>query len=187
MDCETTGLFFDSDDPSNKNGKHHQAVSWGLIVTDADTLEPIEKLYVEIKWDGKSEWNPKAEAIHGLSKEHLAANGLDEDEAMADIANLILTYWGTTPVVTLGHNVTTFDVPFLKAGMRRHGLELKFGNRHIDTSGSGFLTFGSYTSDELFNLAGLPERTVHNAMEDVEYTLEAASRIKLIFNTVYGQ
>jgi DNA polymerase III alpha subunit (gram-positive type) len=187
MDSETTGLYFNGDNPSvnESTGKHHQAISWGFIVANADTLEAVDKLYIEIKWDGKSDWNAGAEAVHGLSKEHLEQNGVSEEDAMVEIANLILKYWGTTPVVTLGHNVVTFDLPFLKTAMRRHDIELNFGNRHVDTNGAGFLTFGTYNSDDLFSEAGMPERKQHNAMEDIEFTLESARRIKLLFNSVF--
>lgn len=188
-DSETTGLFFNpvGDNPAYDatTGKYHMAVSWGLIVVDADTFEPVEKLYVEIKWDGKSEWLVKAEQTHGLSKEYLAEHGMDEEDAMVEIANLIVKYWSNTPVVLFGHNIVTFDIFFLRDAMRRHGIELSFGNRHVDTNSIGFSTLGTYTSDELFEQVGLPVRGTHNAMEDIEYTLEAAKRIRTLFNSIF--
>ena len=77
IDAETSGLFPYELDVSTKNkDEYYQAVSWGIIVADAETLLPIEKLYVEIKWDGKSLWNDRAEKIHGLSKEYLEEHGM---------------------------------------------------------------------------------------------------------------
>jgi DNA polymerase III alpha subunit (gram-positive type) len=189
MDCETTGLFFGSDNPSvhpQDESRYHQTVSWGFIVLNADTLEEVDRLYVEIKWDGISEWSSKAEAVHGLSKDYLEENGMSEEEACVAIGGLIMKYWDTKPVVTLGHNVATFDLPFLKTMMRRHGVELNFGNRHIDTMSAGFATFGIYNSDELFEAACLPERQLHNALEDIEYTVDSLRVIRVIFDSVRG-
>ena len=48
MDCETTGLAVNRDDPSydQEKGIEYQSVSWGFIVANAQTLEPIEKIYI---------------------------------------------------------------------------------------------------------------------------------------------
>jgi DNA polymerase III epsilon subunit-like protein len=189
-DCETTGLFFNEDDPSynSKTGQTHQSVSWGFIVADAVTLKPIEKLYIEIKYNGTSEWNDRAFKIHGLSKEYLAENGMSEEDAAAAIANLIIKYWGPTGnICLLGHNVVTFDMWFLKRLMRGQCIELKFGNRHIDTFSLGQCTIGIFNSDDLFDECGLPVREKHNALEDIEYTLESARRIKMIFRKAWEE
>src|SRR5271167_1552797 len=81
MDSETTGLCVNEDDPTFnlKKNEFHQSVSWGLIVADASTLKPIEKLYVEIKWNEKSKAQRKAnakfgvhaEGVHGLTFDYL--------------------------------------------------------------------------------------------------------------------
>ena len=191
IDCETSGLFFskDSDDPSTnlKTGETYQAVSWGLIVADANTLRPIEKLYVEIKWNGTSLWEPKAEAVHGLSKQYLEENGVSEEEAVITIASFILKHFGPENALhPLGHNVQ-FDIRFLRQLMRKFGVELKFGNRILDSYSIGAVTFGTYNSDHLFNACGLPERKLHNALEDIEYTLESCRRIKMIFKAGLGE
>lgn len=186
MDCESTGLFFNNDDPSIEGDAYHMAVSWGLIVLDADTLAEVDRLYVEIKWDGKSAWDDGAEKVHGLSKEHLDKNGMSEEDACCAIANLIVKYWGNTPIVTLGHNVVTFDLYFLKNMMRRQGIELIFGNRHIDTNSVGFVSMSTYNSDELFEVMGLEERTLHNALEDIELTVEVCRRIRMITDSALG-
>jgi hypothetical protein len=186
MDCETTGLFFNEDDPSynSQTGQTHQSVSWGFIVADAKTLKPIEKLYIEIKHDGKSEWNSKAEAVHGLSKAYLKENGMDASEAVEAIANLIIKHWGPTGnICTLGHNVVSFDLCFLKRLMRSQGIVLKFGNRHIDTFAASMGTIQAFNSDDLFDTMGLPVREKHNALEDIEYTLESLRRIKVLWDS----
>lgn len=185
LDCETTGLFFNTDDPSYDptTGKTHQSLSWGFIVADAKTLKPIDKLYLEIKWNGVSEWNKKAEEVHGLSKEYLDKNGLTEEQAVEQIGNLIIQHWPSNKICLLGHNVVSFDMWFFKRLMRSQGIELPFGNRHIDTFALGQCTLGTFNSDDLFAECGLPVRTTHNALEDIEYTLESARRIKMIFQS----
>jgi len=190
FDCETTGLSFNSDDPS----VGHQAVSWGLIVADAETLKPIEELYVEIKWNEDSiaarkadpTFGKKAEKIHGLTFEYLEKNGLDEEEAVVKIANLIIKHWGpTVSVRTLGHNGITFDLPFFKQLLRKYDLPVKFGNRHYDTNSIGFATFGSFTSDQLFEAAGLDTRGTHNALDDARYALEVTRRVRVLFGSLF--
>lgn len=187
VDCETSGMAYGTDDPSYDpvTGKQYQAVSWGLIVADAFTLQPIERLYIEVKWDGVSAWDPRAERIHGLSLEYLEEHGLTVEDAVVEIASLILKYWGPeSPVHLGGHNVATFDLPFLRRMLRSQGLEVKFGHKYIDSNSVGFVTFGTHNSDDLFNMVGLQERDphAHNALVDAENTLTALRTIKQLFN-----
>jgi hypothetical protein len=185
MDAETTGLKFNSDDPSIG----HQAVSWGFIVAEAATLQPVEKLYVEIKWNDTSldarEADPKfgkhAEKIHGLTLSYLEENGMDEEDAVTEIGSLILKYWADGNIRCLGHNVATFDIWFLKRMMRAYDIELKFGARHIDTNGAGFINFETFTSDVLFQEVGFEARDDHNALDDAFMALESARIMRMIF------
>ena len=192
VDCETTGICFKSDNPvfDDKHGERHQTVSWGVVVADAVTLQPIEELYVEIKWNETSiaarEKNPNfgkvAERVHGLTREYLDEHGMTEEEAVVKIANLILKYWGPkNGIHTLGHNVITFDLPFLRDLFKRQGVVLKTGNRHFCTNSIGWGTFGSVTSDELFELVGCDARGAHNALDDALMSLKAARVIRGIF------
>jgi DNA polymerase III epsilon subunit-like protein len=191
IDCETTGLDWDGDDPSNG----HQAVSWGLIVADAKTLKSVEELYVEIKWNDESkaarkvdpEFSVSAANIHGLTYDYLEKNGITEEEAVVLIANLILKYWGPTSLVkTLGHNVHVFDVPFLRAMFRRHGIDLPLGGRHYDSNSIGFATVGAYVSDALFDCMGFDSRNSHNALEDARMALESVRRVRVLWDAKVG-
>lgn len=193
IDCETTGLCFGTDSPVHnpKTGERHQTVSWGVIVARADNLKPVEKLYVEIKWNEESkrqradnpEFGKYAEKVHGLTQKHLEQNGVTEEEACILIGNLIMKYWGPeNNIVTLGHNVHRFDLDYMRDMFRRQGIELKFANRHVDTSSIGFCTWNTFNSDDLFDAVGLEERGDHNALEDIENTLHAARVTRLIFN-----
>lgn len=189
LDCETSGLVYNSDDPSfdSKTGEYFQAVSWGLVVVDAESLKKIEELYLEIKWDGKSQWNPKAEAIHGLSKAHLAKHGMDRQDAVEAIGNLIINHWGPSiPICILGHN-PSFDLAFLKRDMRSEGIELRFGSKRIDTNSIGFTVFGTHNSDDLFDLVGIKrDPNNHNALDDARGALEVVRRTRALANECFG-
>lgn len=186
MDCETSGLNFNTTDPSIG----FQSVSWGLIVADAATFKPIEELYIEIQWDGKSSWVKEAEDVHGLSKEYLSKNGVTREEAAVSIGNLIYKHWNPTSdlshqrnVRCLGHNVATFDIWFMRELLNPFEIMFPTGNRFIDTSSISFATFGCYTSDEAFDLIGF-KRDKHNALEDARAALELVRVVRLISQSV---
>ena len=191
IDCETTGIDWDNDDPSNG----HQAVSWGIIVANGITLEPVEELYIEIKYNefskeakkSNSEFGVGAANIHGLTYNYLEEHGISEEEAVILIANLIIKYWGpTSQVKTLGHNVHMFDIPFLRAMCRRHNIDIPFGSRHYDSNSIGFATVGAYVSDALFATMGFEDRDGHNALEDARMALESCRRIRMLWNSEVG-
>lgn len=191
MDCETTGLNFSGDDPSDG----HQPISWGIIVADTVTYEPVEELYLEIKWNPTSirsrkvdpKFGKKAEEIHGLTKTYLDENGVDEEEAVLQIATLIIKYWGpSNAIATLGHNVATFDIPFLRAMFCRHDVPLKFTNRHFDSNSLGLGTVGAFTSNALFDTMGFDERSDHNALDDCRMSLESFHIIKKLWTDMVG-
>lgn len=178
VDCETSGMTTTGDDPS----VNHQMVSIGLIVSDVKTYKEIESLYLEIKWNGESEWSDFAYKIHGLSKEYLEENGVDEEEAAAQILELIMKHFDTTKGITLcGHNVATFDRYFLKALLRKFGIELKFSHRMIDSFTLGLIGVEAFDSDELFEKMGLAPRRMHNALEDIQYTLKSVRLLNKVF------
>lgn len=189
LDCETTGLCFSVDHPTNnpKTGERHQAVSWGLVVLDSETLEQVDELYVEVQWNESSkqqrEDDPKfgtfAEKIHGLTRAHLEQHGVSEEEAIELIWGMMGKYWGPDSVICcLGHNVHLFDLDFFKDMFRRHGVPLKFGNRHLDTNSIGWAAFETYTSDQLFELIGFDARGAHNALDDIKMTIAAAKAVR---------
>ena len=192
MDTETSGFFFFNEpDPSfnPKTKQTHQSVSWGLIVANAQTFKPIASKYVEIKWNGVSEWNKEAEAVHGLSKEYLEKNGMSEEEAAVEIAEFIDKHWpqdaelsSNRNVRCLGHNVATFDIWFMRRLLKPHGLMFPTGNRFVDSSSVANVVLGVFNSDDMFDELGLGNRTLHNALEDCDLTLKAMQRIRAIFN-----
>jgi oligoribonuclease (3'-5' exoribonuclease) len=187
MDCETSGININGYDPS----VGYQAVSWGLAVADADTLKVIDTLYVEIKWNGVAKWEKKAEAVHGLSIDHLKRSGMTEEQAIEEIANFIYKYWppddefsSKRSVRCLGHNVATFDVWFLRQLFDKFELPLRTGNRFIDSSSIAYATLGAYTSDEAFEMIGIQRMGTHNALDDALYSLALVRRIKSLYDNI---
>ena len=181
IDCETSGLNWESGKCERPHGVAHgyQAISWGMVISDTKTFKPIDELYVEIKWNGESKWDAKAEKIHGISKEYLEENGVDEEEAIVMIVEFIMKHMDIKkPIYCLGHNVVAFDIPFLKDLFFRNGLEgVKFGHRHFDTFALSMGTVKQHDSNTLFEKVGLPARKDHNALEDAKYALESYRRI----------
>lgn len=184
-DCETSGMSYNHLDPSTG----FQSVSWGLIVADAQTFKPIEKLYVEIKWDGKSEWKEDAEKVHGLTREHLEQNGLTKEEAAVAIGNLIYKHWPPNSdfsfqrnVRMLGHNVRSFDYYFMKQLLEPFGIMFSTGNRFIDTSSIAFAALNCYNSDDAFDLVGV-KRDTHNALADAQASLDVVRAVRTLYNS----
>lgn len=186
MDSETTGLAFDTFDPSieSDGSGYYQSISWGLIVADTTTLQPIDKLYLEIKYDGQAIWSPKAESVHGMSIEHLEHNGVDTETAVVEISNFILDHFGPGIVPCAGHNVATFDIWFMRRLLSPYGVMFKTGNRFIDTNTIGFGCYNTYNSDVLFELMGVT-REQHNALEDAEASLTVLRNTRLLYDTMF--
>lgn len=187
VDCETSGVAIGCDDPSHNptTGETYQALSWGLVVVETNTLKALDELYVEIQYDKQYTWNKGAERIHGMSKEYLRDNGVPMDEAVLQIGELILKYWGPdSPICLLGHNVATFDLQFFRRTMRSQGIEIRFANRHVDTNSIGFACLETYNSDDLFDVVGLPTRdpNKHNALVDAKNALQVVRSVRAIYN-----
>lgn len=170
IDWETSGS-----DWNNPEGSHikYQGLSFGAIVFDADTFEEIDKIYVEMQFDStKYSWDSGAEKVHGLSRDYLAQNGISREEAAVALGQLILKYWGPDGrVMFLGHNID-FDIKFTKQLLGDFGLPLNKHHVQLDTSGTGMIMLGIFKSDQLFEALGFDKRGTHNALDDVQMTLE---------------
>lgn len=184
MDCETTGVILKSKNPAidlNDPDRYAQAISWGFVVIDSETLEEVDNLYIEIKYDGKAIWSKTAEKIHGLSQEYLDQHGRNEEDAVCEIGSFLMKYFGTEAICPLGHNVR-FDVEFFYLMMERYDLPFRFTNRMIDTMPFALILQKCYNSDQLFKSVGLEDRAEHNALEDIRMTVESLRRIRAIYN-----
>ena len=190
IDWETSGSSWGDD-----SSKKYQGVSFGAIVFETNSFSAVKKLFLNIKFDAsKYEWTPDAEKIHGLSREYLEANGVDQETAAIALAELILEYWGPdSKVMLLGHN-TEFDRRFTNQLL--NSIEIEFSiekETHfsswiqlhhvvLDTSAIGFVTLGIFKSDLLFEKIGFDQRGNHNALQDAEQTLETCKAIRQLIN-----
>lgn len=186
MDCETSGMNWNSGKSQyNESIAHgYQAVSWGFVISSPDDFKPIDKLYLEIKWNGTSKWDNKAESIHGLTKEYLEENGVNEEDAVVTILEFFMEYLDITkPLYFLGQNVTTFDVPFFKDLLYRYNIkDIKIGQRHFDTFALAAGTIMKYDSESIFKKLGMKGRGAHNSLQDAENALETYRRINMAWN-----
>ena len=159
----------------------HQGISFGAIVFDVKTLEPVEKLYREIKFKSDLyEWSPGAEAVHGLSIKHLQDNGVSQEDAAVDLANLVVKYFGPESIILLGHRVH-FDKAFTQQLTKSIDIEFDYHPTTIDSASLSTVLLEISKSDDVFELLGIPPRGKHNALEDIEHTLLAVKRMKEFF------
>jgi hypothetical protein len=201
VDCETTGLCFKNynhgENPvyNPDTGERHQALSWGMMIVRVDDMSVVEELYVEVKWNEHSleqrlnnpNFGKGAEKVHGLTFQYLEENGMSEEEAVVKIGEIILKYFGPDNAIKLiGHNVHLFDLAFLRDLFNRHGVVLKFGNRHMDSNSLGFGTVGAWNSGDLFETLGHESRGNHNALDDIRMTVDAFRTIRQLWRLKVG-
>ena len=187
MDWETTGADFEGG--LDGTFKKYQGIALGAIIADNDTFQEIDSLYIEIKFDdSKYEWTDAAEKMHGLSKEHLAANGLSREEALEVYIEFLTKHFGDGIISAIGgktesnicvggHNVQ-FDICASAQLFGDFGFNLGIHHVVLDTTSAAFIAIGKYKSNDVFSFFNGAERTIHNALEDARLALSAARSIK---------
>jgi DNA polymerase III epsilon subunit-like protein len=178
IDWETSGADFGQD-----SSKNYQGLTFGAIIANTDTWEPVETLYRELHFDEtKYKWTDGAEKIHGKSREYLAEHGVPREEALADLIEMLMRYFAPGgKILVCGHNVG-FDCDFTNQLFSDFGVPIVFHHVMVDTSGIAFVLVGEYKSDVVFNLLGdIGERGSHNALEDATATLAVLRNAKNIF------
>lgn len=180
IDWETSGSNFGGD-----SSLEYQGLSFGALIVNMETWEEVDHLHCELHFDdSKYKWSDEAERIHGLTREHLAANGVPREEGLAALIELLMKYFPPgSKILSIGHNVS-FDNDFTVQLFRDHGLEdaIKFHHVLVDTSGFSFALIGEYKSDVVFELlGGIDKRTLHNPVEDARACLAVLRNAKRIF------
>lgn len=186
IDWETTGATWGGDSSID-----FQGIEIAAIVFNAQTFEPIEKLKRYVKFNStRYKWKDEAEKIHGLSREFLEEHGLPQEDVAIELATLILKYWGPkSKVLFLGHNpkfdirftnqlLNTIDIEFSVEASGKFESQIEVFHVILDTSALGYITFGLYKSDLLFEKIGFDTRGKHDAMQDAEQTLETCRVIR---------
>jgi DNA polymerase III epsilon subunit-like protein len=183
LDSETSGTDF-----TQNPQKQFQAISWGFVIFETTTFNIVDTLYLEVKFnDKKYKWSAEAEAVHGLTREHLSKHGISETEAIEEIFNFLMKYFDLErSIEVLGHNVW-FDIKFLQGLLEPHGMSLNISQRYFDSSAIGTLLLGISRSDTLFDFLGLPTRSAHNALEDAVMTVMALQNLKAIVDYALSQ
>jgi exonuclease I len=194
IDWETTGAKF-----GGTSSADHQGIQYGAIIFRTDTFEAIEEVRCLIKFDAeKYVWTEAAQKIHGMSREYLEENGVSQQDAAVILLELLGKYFaGDARVMVLGHNAE-FDISFTDQLLRSVGVAftvkwaevedpsvdviIPINHVILDTSSTGFITFGTAKSDKLFEAIGFEKRGDHDALQDAKMTLETAKAIREIFN-----
>lgn len=179
IDWETSGATWGGDSSID-----YQGLSFGAIIFDTATFEPIEKLYCEVKFNAdKYQWSQGAENIHGLSREYLEQNGLSQEDAAIALLELLAKHFDAdSKVMFLGHNpefdrrftdqlLNVVDFEFSVEKKRSNCVQIQLHHVVLDTSALGFIAFGLFKSDLLFEKMGFEDRGSHNALQDAEQTL----------------
>ena len=176
IDWETSGYSIPN------YAEKHQGISFGAIIFDVKTLLPVEQLYREIKFvdDTKYVWESGAERVHGISRDHLLKHGVTQQEAATELANLVIKYIGAEDIMLLGHRVH-FDKAFTSQLINTLGFDFTYHPTVIDSCSIATVLMELTYSEDIFQTLGLPPRGKHNALEDVQYTLESVRRIKEFF------
>lgn len=172
IDWETSGSDYELKLKELKT--RYQGISCGLVIFNTRTFDVIDTLYIELKFDkSKYLWSPEAEAIHGLSREYLEANGLSAEDAACEVAEFLLKYFGPNPkIMVMGHNVD-FDIGFTEQLLEPYDLMFHIHHVKLDTACASFILFTTYKSDHLFELTNDTGRQLHNSLEDALLTVNA--------------
>jgi DNA polymerase III epsilon subunit-like protein len=192
LDWETTGAKY-----GGTSSRYYQGIELGAIVFNTSTFEPIEELSCLVQFrPERYEWTAEAERIHGKSRELLAREGLPQEAAAERLLALLARYFPAgARVLVLGHNCE-FDVEFTDQLLRTVGVAftprwaeaegvdviIPVSHVRLDTSSAGFLLFGRYKADRLFEVMGFPPRAEHSALEDARLTLRTAQVLREVFN-----
>jgi hypothetical protein len=180
IDWETSGTTWTTHE---QTFKQFQGISFGAVIADAETFEPVETLYRIVKFDEKYTWSAEAEAIHGISRGFLAENGVDREDAALALAELIIKYFGIgTKVMFAGHN-TWFDIHATKQLLEEFGVMPEIHHVVLDSAPTAFVAINEYKSDVVFDLLGGIVRKQHNALEDALLSLSVLRNINKFFAT----
>ena len=184
---ETRATYFSVDiECSGPVPALYDMVSIGIVAVAPDptgALQCGETLYIEIQPEGPRV-DPGAMKIHGLSLEHLKANGVTRRAAMLQVTEWVQarTRPKTRPVF-VGHNAP-FDWSFVAWCFAAEELPNVFGYKALDTKALATGALGLHWFDSgketLHELLGMPPEDLtlkHRADYDAQYQAELLIRL----------
>jgi ribonuclease T len=147
VDVEASG-------PSPSTGS---LIAIGACVVDRPELT----FYRELRAQQGIAWNPGTEDVHGLTREHLDANGVEPESAMRDFADWVQSVAGGRKPVMVGVNVS-FDWMFVADYLERYLGRNPFGVAPLDLKS---LFMGRY------RLSRWSDTTKHNMLKHITVDL----------------
>lgn len=169
-DVETTGL----------NPKEDFIIQLAAVKFDKCTFEEIASRKWYIKPAHVYTISPSAQAVHGLTKEFIDANGVYFKDISEDFFDLI------KDADLLTYNGNTFDVKFLNEECKRWGIELPiYGKRFYDSFAMECRFHPRNLSQVYKNYTEKELEDAHDAFNDVRATLEIFKHQLKKFNLNY--
>lgn len=170
-DVETTGL----------NPKEDFIIQLAVSKFDKTTFEEIVGKKWYIKPAHAYSISPSAQAVHGLSKEFIDANGVYFKEIAQEFFDLI------KDSDLLTYNGNTFDIKFLNEECRRWSIDLPiYGKRFYDAFAMECRFHPRNLSQVYKNYTGKDLEGAHDALSDVRATAEVFKHQMSNFNLNYN-
>ncbi|ELV5048823.1 3'-5' exonuclease [Salmonella enterica] len=107
VDIESTGLDFLSG---------HKIIEIAMVKYEIETQKMVDSLVM--RFNPRRSIDPKAQAVHGICLEDLAAEPL-----LADHASSVAAYLSSSDI-WVAHNGEAFDIPFIKYELKSYGVSL---------------------------------------------------------------
>lgn len=183
IDVETSGLRIPS---QTKPGERpSQCIALGIIIIDTrwPGIPELGRGYWEIRFDPENyHWDPETEPFHGFTREYLA-----DKPTMAQVGNEVYAFLRQYLDVNarnlpLGHNPAVFDVGFFEQVISASGHNKVLGYRSVDSFTASYNLYGIQNSDDLFTCLGLERGEYHNALRDIEASVELFRHVRRLGN-----
>lgn len=155
-DVETTGL----------NSQKDFIIQLSLIKFKRDTWEIIGERDWYIEPIHAYEIDPKAQEVHGITKEFLKENGV----CIKDIAQDFLEF--TKDCDFLTYNGNTFDIKFLVKDFKTIGVDIDMDRKFYDAYALECMFTPRNLSSIYKKYTGLELENAHNSLSDVRATIE---------------
>lgn len=107
VDIESTGLDFLSG---------HKIIEIAMVKYEIETQTMVDSFVM--RFNPRRSIDPKAQAVHGISLEDLAAEPL-----LADHASSVASYLSSSDI-WIAHNGEAFDIPFIRHELKSYGFSL---------------------------------------------------------------